>query len=169
MNAPVGLAQGAHRGQSALLLCVGEVAVTDRPILDQVNLVVRDMAAMVTFFRLLGIEIEDPPAPWDLHHRAAELPGGLDLDLDSGTFASRWNRGWDKERSGVVLGFRVEQRATVDALYDRLVAAGHEGQQPPYDAFWGARYAVVADPDGNSVGIMSAVDPTLRSSPELPE
>ena len=26
---------------------------------------------------------------------------------------------------------------------------------PPFDAFWAARYAVVADPDGNDVGLMS--------------
>jgi uncharacterized glyoxalase superfamily protein PhnB len=36
-------------------------------------------------------------------------------------------------------------------------------QQPPYDAFWGARYAVVSDPDGNAVGIMSPIDPDRRS------
>ena len=36
-------------------------------------------------------------------------------------------------------------------------------QQPPFDAFWGARYAIVEDPDGNSVGLMSPVDPTRRS------
>ena len=34
-------------------------------------------------------------------------------------------------------------------------------QQEPYDAFWGARYAVVSDPDGNGVGIMSPVDDAL--------
>lgn len=148
---------------------VEEMTVADRPVLDQVNLVVRDMAAMVTFYRLLGIEIEDAPAPWDLHHRSSQMPGAVDLDLDSGPFASKWNQGWDKARHGAVLGFRVEQRATVDTLYDRLVAAGYEGQQPPYDAFWGARYALVADPDGNNVGIMSAVDPMLRGRPEPPE
>ena len=35
-------------------------------------------------------------------------------------------------------------------------------QQEPYDAFWGARYAVVSDPDGNGVGIMSPIDPAQR-------
>ena len=143
--------------------------MADLPILDQINLVVSDMVAMVEFYRLLGVEIEDAPAPWDQHHRSAELPGGVDLDFDSAPFAQQWNQGWDASTSGAVLGFRVEQRTTVDTLYDRLVAAGYVGQQAPYDAFWGARYALVVDPDGNSVGVMSTVDPTLRRPPPTPE
>ena len=45
---------------------------------------------------------------------------------------------------------------------DHMVAGGYGTQQPPYDANWGARYAVVADPDGNGVGIMSPLDPDKR-------
>ena len=43
-----------------------------------------------------------------------------------------------------------------------LAAEGVPVQQEPYDAFWGARYAVVSDPDGNAVGIMSPVDAARR-------
>jgi uncharacterized glyoxalase superfamily protein PhnB len=39
----------------------------------------------------------------------------------------------------------------------------------PYDAFWGARYAVVADPAGISVGIMSPADDAGRTAPPPPE
>ena len=38
----------------------------------------------------------------------------------------------------------------VDVAYGDLTEAGYAGQQPPFDAFWGARYAVVTDPDGNA-------------------
>ena len=37
--------------------------------------------------------------------------------------------------------------------------------QPPFDAFWGARYAIVADPDGNDVGLMSPIDESRRTWP----
>ena len=43
-------------------------------------------------------------------------------------------------------------------MYGDLVAAGYRGRQPPYDAFWGARYAIVDDPDGNGVGLMSPIE-----------
>jgi uncharacterized glyoxalase superfamily protein PhnB len=67
-----------------------------------------------------------------------------------------------------VLGFRVSSRDTVDRIYADLTGAGYTSQQPPCDAFWGARYAVVQDPDGNPVGIMSPPDPTRRSAPPSP-
>jgi uncharacterized glyoxalase superfamily protein PhnB len=68
-----------------------------------------------------------------------------------------------------VLGFKVDSRERVDEIYADLVAAGYRRQQPPYDAFWGARYAVIEDPDGNAVGIMSPVDPDRRSQPDFGE
>ena len=63
---------------------------------------------------------------------------------------------------GAILGFKVESRHEVDALVAALAADGVPVQQPPYDAFWGARYAVVSDPDGHGVGIMSPIDPDRR-------
>jgi uncharacterized glyoxalase superfamily protein PhnB len=46
---------------------------------------------------------------------------------------------------------------------------GYRGQQPLYDAFWGARYAVIEDPGGNAVWIMSPIDPDRRSQPNFGE
>jgi uncharacterized glyoxalase superfamily protein PhnB len=140
----------------------------DRPVLDQINLVVHDMDAMVAFYAALGVEVEPAASPWDRHHRTLSTSGGLDLDLDSAAFAKSWNRGWPSGQAGAVIGFRVGSRETVDRLYLELTAAGHAGQQAPYDAFWGARYAIVTDPDGNSVGLMSPVDPERRSPPPTP-
>jgi hypothetical protein len=37
--------------------------------------------------RLLGVDVDDPPAPWDEHHRTARTADGIDLDIDSSTFA----------------------------------------------------------------------------------
>jgi catechol 2,3-dioxygenase-like lactoylglutathione lyase family enzyme len=141
----------------------------DRPVFDQVNLVVTDMAASVGFYRLLGLDIHDTLPAWQDHHRTAEMGDGLDLDLDSVEFARKWNRGWPGRAPGgmSVLGFKFPSRQAVDDAYARLTSAGHRGQQPPYDAFWGARYAVVEDPDGNAVGLMSPADDALRSTPEL--
>jgi catechol 2,3-dioxygenase-like lactoylglutathione lyase family enzyme len=139
-----------------------------RPVLDQVNVVVGDMPAAVAFYRLLGLEVQEPTGPdtpWGGHHRAVSAGEAVDLDLDSSAFARRWNAGWAQGATGAVIGFRVASRDAVDELYERLTAAGHPGQQPPYDAFWGARYAVVRDPAGNSVGIMSPADEAHRSEP----
>jgi catechol 2,3-dioxygenase-like lactoylglutathione lyase family enzyme len=145
------------------------MATNERPVFDGVNLVVRDMDKSVEFYRRLGAEIADTDAPWDKHHRNMSTPEGIDFDLDSTTFATKWDRGWPAGRTGAVYGFRVSTREAVDAVYEDLTSAGYEGQQPPFDAFWGARYAILADPDGNGVGIMSPSDPDRRSAPPDPE
>ena len=67
-----------------------------------------------------------------------------------------------------MLGFKVETRREVDDLVAELRAEGVAVQQDPYDAFWGGRYAVVSDPDGNGVGIMSPIDPAMRTTPPVP-
>lgn len=141
--------------------------MTDPPILDQINLVVSDMEATVAFYRRLGLTIPDTDAAFQTHHRSAQVPGGVDLDFDSTEFAHHWDKGW-KTGASVVVGFKVASRERVDAIYSDLTGAGYRGQQEPYDAFWGARYAIVEDPDGNAVGIMSPVDPARRSDPAFP-
>lgn len=140
----------------------------NRAVLDQLNIVVRDMAAAVDFYRLLGIEIPETLQEWQAHHRTADITGGVDLELDSTAFTPQWDAGWPSSQPGVVVGFRVATREDVDELYEELTSAGHVGQQVPYDTFWGARYAIVEDPSGNAVGLMSPVDPARRSRPALP-
>lgn len=133
------------------------------PVVDQLNLVVRDMEAAVTFYRLLGLDIPDTDPAFQSDHRSVKGQGPLALDLDSVEFASQWNPGW---RGGMgVLTFKVDGRERVDELFATLTSAGYRSQLPPCDAFWGARFAVIEDPDGNAVGIMSAVDPERRGDP----
>ena len=137
--------------------------------LDQINIVVRDMDAMSEFYGRLGLQIDAASPEWAAHHRsdAGDDGGPVDFDLDSQEFARVWNEGWPGG-PGVVLTFRVESRDAVDRLYHDLANAGYQSQQSPYDTFWGARFAVVADPDGNSVGLMSHADPGRATTPPSP-
>src|SRR5262245_41305497 len=112
-----------------------------RVVFDQVNLVVRDMQRSADFYRRLGLAVAEGDASWSMHHRSGHpADAGASFDLDSLPFAAQWGR---VGQPGPVLGFRVPARADVDRLYSELTAAGHAGQQPPFDAFWGARFAVV--------------------------
>jgi uncharacterized glyoxalase superfamily protein PhnB len=132
----------------------------ERPVLDQINLVVGDMDASLAFYRRLGVDIPSRDPKWDAHHRSAHVAGGLDFDFDSAEFARDWNEG--SRGPACVIGFKLSSSEAVDALYTDLTGAGYVGQQPPYDAFWGSRYAIVADPDGNAVGLMGPTDASLR-------
>jgi uncharacterized glyoxalase superfamily protein PhnB len=53
----------------------------------------------------------------------------------------------------------------VDAAYGDLTGAGYAALQAPFDAFWGSRYAIVEDPDGIAVGLMSPPSAEFRSAP----
>jgi uncharacterized glyoxalase superfamily protein PhnB len=137
----------------------------------QVDLVARDMEAALAFYRALGVEIPES-AIWrtksGIHHIDVVTPGGVTLHWDSPELAKSYDRGW-REPSGpgtrVILTFHVESRGEVDAIHAKLAGLGHACPQPPYDTFWGARYAIVQGPEGNHVGIMSPSDPARRSAP----
>ena len=135
---------------------------------SQINLVAHDLAATLAFYRRLGLEIPEA-AVWEAnghaHHAKADGAGEVDLEFDSRRLAQAYNAGFAAERGRVVIGVALETRAAVDTLWTQLLAEGAQGLQPPFDAFWGARYAIVEDPDGNPVGLMSPVDPGRRSAP----
>jgi catechol 2,3-dioxygenase-like lactoylglutathione lyase family enzyme len=136
------------------------------PRFDQVNLVVADMDASVAFYRRLGLVIPDA-GPWDDDHRNAETPAGIDFDLDHISFARKWNPGYPgtAKRGGALFSFRVEAREDVDRIHADLTGAGYVSQCEPHDAFWGSRFAIVEDPDGNAVGLMSPRDDAFMGPP----
>jgi uncharacterized glyoxalase superfamily protein PhnB len=142
------------------------------PRFTQVNLVVDDMAAAVAFYRLLGFDVPDPvewPEGSGAYHVDAGGGDGLRFELDNLAMARIWHAGVKPEPAGgtAVIGLALESRDAVDQLYATVIEAGHAGPQPPYDAFWGARYAVVQDPDGYEIGLMSPIDQDDRYVPEV--
>lgn len=136
--------------------------------LDQINVVTPDVQALVQFLRGMDVEIADMPPEWMDHHRRIESTvTGLDAELDSAAFAAHWGAlppGW----TGVVLILRVADRSSVDALYERAIAAGAVSRRDPYDAFWGARSAFIEAPGGTIFGIASPIDPHATSIPPDP-
>jgi uncharacterized glyoxalase superfamily protein PhnB len=141
--------------------------MSDAPDLHMLNVVVGDMAATVDFYRRLGVATPELAGDASDMHVQLRMPGGVSLELDTAASARIWHAGFraDPASVGVVIGFALPTRDGVDERYAELTAAGYTGRQPPFDAFWGARYAIVADPDGNDVGLMSPIDDARRTWP----
>ncbi len=140
----------------------------ERPLLNQLNIVARDFDATLAFYRRLGVDVPAGSTSADgIRHAEVTLPNGFVLEFDNLPLARVYNAAWWRPEgsSRAVIGFSLPTREAVDQRYAELIAAGYHGRQPPYDTFWGARYAVVADPDGNDVGIMSPQDDSRRSWP----
>lgn len=140
--------------------------------LDQVNLVRGDTEASIAFYRRLGVDIPDA-AVWRTATGAHHISAGgrssdqaIDFDLDPTVFAQCWNNGWKGRpnlRGRVVVGFSVDTLGAVDEVFGDMTRAGYRGLQEPIDAFWGARYAIIEDPDGIAVGVMSPISPDRKS------
>jgi catechol 2,3-dioxygenase-like lactoylglutathione lyase family enzyme len=145
-----------------------------RPVFNQVNIVSGDTAASLAFYRRLGVALPDQNV-WrtdtGIHHVNAvpsNASESVHLDLDSVAFARLWNEGWRDRpdlRGRVVVGFGVGLRENVDLVHADMTKAGYRSLQAPYDAFWGARYAVIEDPDGLAVGIMSDISIDRKAPP----
>ncbi len=141
---------------------MGEPAVD----LHMLNVIVGDMAASLEFYRRLGVAVPEDVTAAGAHVQL-RMPGGFSLELDGAESVRLWHAGWraDPASVGVVIGFTLPSREAVDQRYAELTAVGYTGRQPPFDAFWGARYALVADPDGHDVGLMSPIDQSRRTWP----
>jgi catechol 2,3-dioxygenase-like lactoylglutathione lyase family enzyme len=123
--------------------------------LDAVGFVVKDIAASLAFYRLLGVDIADDAdkAP----HVEAKLPSGLRILWDTEETVRSFDPDHESPASGFRMGlaFLCDSPADVDATYEQVVAAGYEGHKAPWDAVWGQRYAMLLDPDGNGVDLFS--------------
>lgn len=164
-HAPVRRPAGVSLGCKA---CSGKLrVVTESPSdLHMLNLVVADMRASLDFYRRLGVAVPHGEAAADAHVQL-RMPGGFSLELDTAESARLWHAAWraDPASATMVIGFSLPTREAVDERYAELTSAGYTGRQPPFDAFWGARCAIVADPDGNDVGLMSPIDAARRTWP----
>ncbi len=123
--------------------------------LDVVGIVVDDMARSLAFYRRLGFDL--PPQADGEAHVEATLPGGLRVAWDTVETIRSFDPGWERPTGGhrIGLAFACDDPADVDATYAALLDAGHDGHLAPWDAFWGMRYAVVHDPDGNAVDLFA--------------
>lgn len=123
--------------------------------LDAIGIVVKDMGRSLAFYRRLGLE---PPDGADAEpHVEATLPGGLRVLWDTEETIRSFDPEWSPPNGGHRLGlaFRLASAAEVDRTYEEIVAQGYAGYKAPWDAFWGQRYAVVVDPDGNHVDLFA--------------
>jgi catechol 2,3-dioxygenase-like lactoylglutathione lyase family enzyme len=123
--------------------------------LNAIGIVVSDMARSIAFYRLLGLDVPETP---DEGHVDTFLPNGVRFMLDSEetvrSFRPEWTRAAGNQ---LALAFECASPAEVDETYASATAAGFHGEKEPWDAFWGQRYAQLADPDGVPVDLYASL------------
>lgn len=121
------------------------------PKFDLIGMVVEDMAETLAFYRQLGIDI---PKEADTEpHVEVVLASGMRLAWDTVETIKTFDPDYQKPTgsSRVSLAFRLDTPEEVDSMYEQLTRAGYHGHKQPWDAFWGQRYGLVYDPNGNSI------------------
>jgi uncharacterized glyoxalase superfamily protein PhnB len=125
------------------------------PSLNAIGIVTSDMAQSIRFYRLVGLDVPETP---DEGHVDASLPSGVRLMLDSEEVIRSFQPDWTRATGNQIsVALECSSPAEVDELYARVVAAGFHGEKDPWDAFWGQRYAQLADPDGVPVDLYAAL------------
>jgi uncharacterized glyoxalase superfamily protein PhnB len=121
------------------------------PLLDAIGIVSADLDRTRAFYGLLGVEIAEGD-----DHVEATLPNGLRLMFDTEEVLRSFRPDWQRTAGNqVALAFACSSPADVDETYERVVAAGFHGEKEPWDAFWGHRYAQLADPDGVPIDLFA--------------
>jgi catechol 2,3-dioxygenase-like lactoylglutathione lyase family enzyme len=123
--------------------------------LNAIGIVTSDMARSIRFYRLLGLDVPETPGKG---HVDTFLPNGVRFMLDTEDVVRSFRPEWSRVRGNqIALAFECESPSDVNDAYRRVVDAGFHGEKEPWDAFWGQRYAQLADPDGNPVDLYAAL------------
>jgi uncharacterized glyoxalase superfamily protein PhnB len=125
--------------------------------LDAIGIVVADMGRALAFYRRLGLEF--PDGAESEGHVETTLRGGVRLMFDTVDVIHSFDPDWSAPSGSprVALAFGFDTPAAVDEAFRALVAAGAQAHKEPWDAFWGMRYAVVRDHDGNGVDLFASL------------
>ena len=122
--------------------------------LAAIGIVSWDIGESCRFYRTLGLDVPEPSEGED--HFEVTLPNGLRLMWDTEELIRKLDPEWKRpDGHGMALAFECKDAAEVNETYAALTDAGFTGKKEPYDAFWGQRYANVADPDGNVVDLFA--------------
>ena len=125
--------------------------------LYMVGVIVTDMPRAAQFYRRLGVDVPE----------SAETEGHVEIAMSGLTFflsTKQANARWDPARteaSGgyrIVLEFYLESPAALDAKYEELTGFGYVGHCAPYDVTPTLRFAMVDDPDGNTVLLSASAE-----------
>ena len=121
---------------------------------DMIGIVARDMGAALRFYRTLGLDI---PAGQDGEPYVQVItPNGYRISWNALEMVRQIDPGWvEPVGHRMELAFKCDSPAEVDEVHRKLVVAGHHSHKEPWDAFWGQRYAIVDDPDGNHVSLFA--------------
>jgi catechol 2,3-dioxygenase-like lactoylglutathione lyase family enzyme len=130
--------------------------------LYMLGLIVKDMEASLAFYQRLGLDI--PPGSETMSHVEVKMGNGLTFFLDSQP--TRWDLWFTRKDAAdaappgsypSILEFYLQTQAAVTAKYAEMIGFGYEGFRTPYTTSFGMCFAMLRDPDGNTILLSGAL------------
>ena len=138
--------------------------------LYMLGLIVQDMPTALAFYRRLGLAIPDGSETQS--HVEIKMGSGMTFFLDSKP--ARWdpkyggqsdaNPGAAEDRYPVILEFYLKEQAALEAKYTELIDYGYQGYREPYVTPFGMYFAMIKDPDGNTILLSADAAPNQENA-----
>ena len=124
--------------------------------LDAITVTSGDLVTTAKFYELLGFHF--PAFAPDAKHLEPITPEGeVRLMIDERDLMRSITGVDPKPPTHSSFALKCADPSEVDATVARIEAAGHKVLKAPWDAFWGQRYAIVADPDGYMIDLFASL------------
>ena len=128
-----------------------------KPVLDAVAVSTTDMERAKAFYALLGFEFEGGFESDD-HIEPVRRAGEPRLMIDSAALMEKLTGEAPRAPNHSIFAMLCDSPAEVDVYTAKIKAAGFTVLVEPWDAFWGQRYATVADADGYRIDLLAALE-----------
>lgn len=133
--------------------------------IHMIGLVAADLPRAAEFYRRLGVDVPDDVA--GKSHVEVRM-GELTFFLTTREQNARWDpRRVDATGEGyrMILEFYLEDPDRLDAKYVEMTGYGYEGRTDPYWVTPQLRFALLGDPDGNTVLLSAYVEGAQPDGP----
>jgi len=124
--------------------------------LNMVGIIVNDIYKSAEFYRRLGVAIPE----------LGENQHNVTVKMDDFTFfinTKQLNKRWDPARSDaeggyrIILEFFLETKEAVDKKYQEMLDYGYQSHAEPYVTFFNMYFAMIIDPDNNTILLSSEI------------
>ncbi|RPE71122.1 putative glyoxalase superfamily protein PhnB [Pacificibacter maritimus] len=133
-----------------------------KPVLDAIAVSAVDIARAKEFYTLLGFDFEGGFESDD-HVEPIRRLGEPRLMIDSAALMEKLTGEVPRAPNHSIFAMLCATPAEVDEHVAKIKAAGFDVLTAPWDAFWGQRYATVADADGYRIDLFAPLAPAATA------
>ncbi|MBL4812118.1 MAG: VOC family protein [Rhodobacteraceae bacterium] len=124
------------------------------PRIDAIAVASTDLRKTAAFYELIGFTFADF-ADDAMHLEPETAPGDVRLMIDTFALMEKLIGAPPRPSNHSSFALLCADAAQLNTIAQRITDAGHALVKEPWDAFWGQRYAVLADPDGYRVDLFA--------------